>query len=579
MKKLLGILSAVSLTVSSPSLVVACATKERITSPKLNRDLAKQLLVSISGNKDLANIDFGSMFTDSEIESVVVNMVNELLSLQYSFDSTNSIYDRLGFKEKYTSTSEGIENLFKDKYKLETRTIAENKLFEEYTKSIKGDRLDYWSVQNSYSLNIQKATKVKSFDGTEDISVSKKNKYIYFNSGDTASEDKIWRFTYEDSKNKSAHLPEIKDLTSEYSGEKKAVFGVVDDSGKYHKISSKTALYLRFQDYFESKILEELNENLLTTAYLKSTMFDIKDSKDKGKSPYINSSSSVFSKTQTLSDSSSESWKTNVKMVWTIRFDITEPSTIDIINQELRKQSIIDPSNGALKTGKSISEIYNLFPTTSSKDGVPKPVIDNKSGYDSYFGWSGYQGLTIYNGDSSLGDSPISGKAYEANVKSWTKGAGIVKNGSNFLTVDSSNSNYADLVLVLPVYMIELLGGSNPTESTYEITGKGKDDKKAMIFSNTIGNDNVYTDRWNNNNNKDLHSKDIQDLVNNQNTGKQAQAALLNQIMYGISKDSSSSDLAKTIIYSKYLDKDEVYYAGLWNKIGSYIKNENDKDE
>ncbi|WP_339020531.1 hypothetical protein [Spiroplasma endosymbiont of Atherix ibis] len=577
MKKLLGILSAVSLTVASPSLVAACGSKERIKSPKLNRELAKQLLVSISGNKDLANIDFGSMFTDAEIESVVINMVNELLSLQYSFDSTNSMYDKLSFKEKYNSDSNGIEEAFKNKYNLESRTIAENKLFEEYTKSIKGDRLDYWSVQNNYSLNIQKDTTVKSFNGTEDINVSSKNKYIYFNSGNAANKDKIWRFTNENLKNKAAHLPELRDLTSEYSGIKEEIFGVLDKNDKYHKISSKTALYLRFQEYFKSKILEELNENLLTTAYLKSTMFDIKESKDKGKSPYINSSS-VFAKTQTLSDSSSESWKTNVKMVWTMRFDITEPSKIDQVNKALREKSdIIDPSSGALLSGKSISEIYKLASETANV--LPNPVIDNKSGYDSYFGWSGYQGLTIYNGDSSLGDSPISGKAYEANVKSWTKGAGIVKNGSNFLTVDSSNSNYADLVLVLPVYMIELLGGSNPTNSTYEIIGKSQEDKKAMIFSNTIGNDNVYTDRWNNNNNRDLHSKDIQELIDNENTGKQAQTALLNQIMYGISKDSTSSDLGKTIIYSKYLDKDEVYYAGLWNKIGSYIKNENDKDE
>ncbi|WP_342258921.1 lipoprotein [Spiroplasma endosymbiont of Dioctria linearis] len=577
MKKLLGILSAVSLTVSTPSLVVAC-TSARITKPKLNKELAKKLLVQISGNKDLANIDFGSLFTDAEIESVIVNMINELLSLQYSFDSTNTMFKSLDFKELYTSDKDkGIEESFKTKYSLESRTIAENKLFEDYTKSIGTTRLDYWAIRNNYNLNIQNdQTKVNSVSG-EQVEVNSSNPYIYISDSKPTGEaqDSIWKFSNEQGNNGTitgkSKLPTIEELTKEYQENGSSMFWVKNKKNEFENISAKSALYLRFQDYFESKLLEDMNDNLLTNAYLKSTMFNIKTIEEK-KAPFINPSSAMFSKTQTLNETSiNEYWKSNVKMVWTLKFDVTKAEAIDQINNKINaKKDILNTSSGALKEGKSIKEIVDIF-----KDDA-LVINDNKTAYDSYFGLQGYQGLTIYDGDNAIGESPIAGKAYEAKVKSWNNGPGIIKSSSeNFLTMDAENNNYADLVIVLPIYMIELLGGSNSEEATYKIVGKDNKEQSAIKFSNTIGNDTIYKDRWNNKNNSTLHSKDVAQLA----TDAKKQEALLNQIMFGISKDANSSDLAKTIIYSKYLDKDDVYYAGLWDKIGTYIKSEDDKDE
>ncbi|WP_342275214.1 lipoprotein [Spiroplasma endosymbiont of Cantharis lateralis] len=578
MKKLLGILSAVSLTVSTPSLVVAC-TSARITKPKLNKELAKKLLVQISGNKDLANIDFGSLFTDAEIEAVIVNMINELLSLQYSFDSTNSMFKSLDFKDLYTSDKDkGIEESFKTKYSLESRTIAENKLFEDYTKSVGTTRLDYWAIRNNYNLNIQNdKTKVNSMSG-EQVEVNSTNPYIYISDASPTGEaqDSIWKFSNEQGNNGTiagkSKLPTIEELTKEYQENGSSMFWVKNIEGEFENISAKSALYLRFQDYFESKLLEDMNDNLLTNAYLKSTMFNIKTIEEE-KAPFINPSSAMFSKTQTLNETSiNEYWKSNVKMVWTLKFDVTQAQTIDNINKEINKQAeLLNTSSGALKEGKKISEIVKIF-----ESGAIKPINDNKTAYDSYFGLQGYQGLTIYDGDNAIGESPIAGKAYEAKVKSWNNGPGIIKSSSeNFLTMDAENNNYADLVIVLPIYMIELLGASNSEESTYNIVGKDNEETSAIKFSNTIGNDTIYKDRWNNKNNSTLHSADVAELAKNE----KKQEALLNQIMFGISKDPNSSDLAKTIIYSKYLDKDDVYYAGLWDKIGTYIKSEDDKDE
>ncbi len=578
MKKLLGILSAVSLTVSTPSLVVAC-TSARITKPKLNKELAKKLLVQISGNKDLANIDFGSLFTDAEIEAVIVNMINELLSLQYSFDSTNSMFKSLDFKDLYTSDKDkGIEESFKTKYSLESRTIAENKLFEDYTKSVGTTRLDYWAIRNNYNLNIQNdKTKVNSMSG-EQVEVNSTNPYIYISDASPTGEaqDSIWKFSNEQGNNGTipgkSKLPTIEELTKEYQENGSSMFWVKNIEGEFENISAKSALYLRFQDYFESKLLEDMNDNLLTNAYLKSTMFNIKTIEEE-KAPFINPSSAMFSKTQTLNETSiNEYWKSNVKMVWTLKFDVTQAQTIDNINKEINKQAeLLNTSSGALKEGKKISEIVKIF-----ESGAIKPINDNKTAYDSYFGLQGYQGLTIYDGDNAIGESPIAGKAYEAKVKSWNNGPGIIKSSSeNFLTMDAENNNYADLVIVLPIYMIELLGASNSEESTYNIVGKDSEETSAIKFSNTIGNDTIYKDRWNNKNNSTLHSTDVAELAKNE----KKQEALLNQIMFGISKDPNSSDLAKTIIYSKYLDKDDVYYAGLWDKIGTYIKSEDDKDE
>ncbi|AGR41496.1 hypothetical protein [Spiroplasma taiwanense] len=579
MKKLLSLLGIASLSVSASSLVVACSNGERVTNPKLNLNIVKDILVKLSGDSSLANIDFGSLFDSSQITSVVVNMINELISLQYSFDSTNSKFKTLNFEEYALDNNGKIEETFKNQYDIKSRTIAEDNLFTEYTQSItKNNRLDYKNVQDGYALNpIQDKTVVKNSENIS-ITIAKSSK-IYISSEEPTSsnkDEKIWQFATENGSN-SPNLPKIEDLTSEFKEGSNGNFYVEDQDGKMQLISSKTALYLRFQDYFESKLLEDINANLLTNSFLDSNMFNIKKNTNAEAAPYINPSSALFSKTQTLKEiSGNEKWETNVKMVWTLRFDNTNGNTIKNKIRDIFEGSNIiqDKASGALDVTKSIKEIYELFTETAD---APSIITNEKDAYDPYFGLSGFQGFTLYENGSSIGTSPISGKSYEDAVKNWTHGSGVLKStDGSWSFADSENKNYEVVVVVLPIYMIELLGASNDSSSNYySINGKKDEEKSIIKFSNTISNETVYKDRWNAQDNKELHSKDIKDI----SLDKTQQEAMLNQIKYLVSNDSSTSELSKTVLYSMYLDEDQVYYAGLYDQIGKYIKNNDDEDD
>jgi hypothetical protein len=46
-----------------------------------------------------------------------------------------------------------------------------------------------------------------------------------------------------------------------------------------------------------------------------------------------------------------------------------------------------------------------------------------------------------------------------------------------------------------------------------------------------------------------------------------------------VSQDSNGQETAKKVIYSKYLDEDDIYYAGLYDQIGKYISKSDSEDE
>ncbi len=566
MKKLLGILGAISLFTSTSGVVVAC-NKERIKTPKLNRELAKQLIAKLKGS-DMASLDFGDMFSDEDITKVVVSIIDELIGQQYGYESTNYNLDKLGLKKYDYASGESKDSIPKsyiDSYLNNAGSIAEDLLFTEYTKSIaSGKRLDNSLLKSLYNLNVIQETKIKEYK-TDNEKTVPVGSYIEIN-------DKRWQVFNEDGKGGSNNLPTLEQLTQEYANKKESPFFVVLNDGKSTKIniSSKTALKLRFQDYFKNKLLSGIIENLLTMSFMEADMFTVSAAKE-GSSPYINTGSPIFSKTQSWNSSTTTDWTTNVRMVWSLKFDNTENKNNNAIKKIVEGIKEINQANGELKSGESIKKLFSAF--EDQKEKLPVYNGDNTNAYDSFFGLQGFKGFTLYENGTSLGTSPIAGAKYEDKVKEAKK-PGILFDNLTPYFVDAKNSNIAEVVIVLPLYMIELLGGSKENDSSgkvYEIKdadGKGK----AIEFGPSLINNSRYKDVWNQENNKKLHSKDVQDLNDQQST-------ILNQIKYLVSQDTGTADLAKTTLYSKYLNAKEIYFAGLYDQIGKYIRNDKDKDD
>ncbi|AKU79458.1 lipoprotein [Spiroplasma turonicum] len=608
MKKLIGWLTAISLVASTSSTVVACGDKDnswdvRPDKPKLNPELAKKLIASLAGDAAVANMDFGSFFSTDDATSIVVNMINELISKQYSFDSTNKLFKDLNFTDLYQKNDDGsIEQEFKQKYSSDTRSIAEDNLFLEYTKALSSNENFDFNTQAKYlyDLNIVNDTTVSTLDDKGDP----KNDSFEVKSSDykTVSFQRTgektptpWKYSGEiiegldENQTLKSHLPNIKDLTLEYSEDVKdenvTKFYLVKDEVKT-RISSKTALYLRFQQYFESKLLEDINANLLTKSFLDANMFKTKSAGD-GNNIFLNTSSPIFSKTQSWSNNTNEKLKTNVKMVWTVKYDNTKKDLKleEVIGKKLK--GVLNFATGEIINNfeKGVKDLIEALSSLDEKvvrdepseSTAYTPITNDSNSYDPYFGQSGFKGFTLYNNGTSIGDSPISGANYESAIKEWNNGAGLVfKSPEKYSFTDKDNGNYEEIVVVLPIYMIELLGGSGvDDQNTYEVIGKNTEERKKIKLGKSINNENEFKEIWNRPINSSLHSKDVQELL--KDTSKRN--SIINQLKYLVSNDSASSELAKTSLYSLYLDKDLVYYAGLYNEIGKYIKNEDDKDE
>ncbi|AHI53152.1 lipoprotein [Spiroplasma culicicola] len=575
MKKLLSLLGSVSLLTTAGNAVVAC-TNDRITSPKLDPDLAKQIIAKLAGT-DVASIDFGDLFSSADVTTVVVNIINDLISKQYSYDSTNKLLSQLGLNQ-YAKPGESnlLPEDFLNFFNQNASTIAEDILFTEYTKSISsGIRMDFTQANSLYALNPIRETTVKSFDGESDIKVNIQDK-IWFNG-------KIWAKGSE-SVDGNKELPKLEDLTEEYAS-KKAIFKIGATESSANEITAKTALKLRFQDYFENKLMKDIISNLLTTSFIEANMFNISSQAGENSNKngaYLNISNTLFSKTQSWNTSSTADWKTNVKMVWSYKIDNTDQKAAAQIKTAFNAlNSFIDTSTGELKDDTSLFKLMEDFKTNL---GSETPIYngDGSNAYDSFFGKEGFKGITIYENGVSIGTSPIANKAYEDAVKTSTK-AGILLN-SNTLPFfnDTDNSNIAEVVFVLPIYMIELLGASIGSENdVYKINGAPsstideEENSVAINFGPTSQSSTRYSDVWNNLNNMKYHSTDVRTIASNEANRQ----AMINQIKYVVSQDTSVSDLAKTVLYSQYLDVDEIYYAGLFDQIGRYIKSDEDEDD
>ncbi|QGS52194.1 lipoprotein [Spiroplasma tabanidicola] len=602
MKKLLGFLGAITLITSTSSLAVACDNKpDRVSKVSLNPELAKQLIAALAGDPSLANKDFGDIFSSSDATTIVVRIINELIAKKFGYDSTNNNLEKLGLKKFDDENSEGyLPQQFIDTYKNQAGTVAEDLLFTEYTSSISSTRLDFSQINTKlYSLNpIEEVKSIVDLNG-KSFNVIKGAKISFNKDG-----DKEWTILAEGD-NKQQNLPELSDLTNP-----KSIFFI---DGKYtsdnakHQISPKTALRLRFQDYFDNELVKNIISNLLTMSYMDANNFSILPSsesqEDSTMSPFINTSSPLFSKTQswftTNTTGENRNWTTNVRMVWSIKFRKDNESKV---RDELKKHDInsgsdkvVDFSNGNLKQGSSLIKLMSDI-AKSLKTEEESGVIyneDNSNAYDSFFRAQGYKGFTIFENGSAIGNNPISGKNYESAVKEAKKPSILLKSGSPFFE-DNEDKNIEEIVFTLPIYMIELLGASAESNDSYIYQIKGADEKGKDIefgWSGYGSSKTKYKDIWNQDNNKEYHSVDVQNLISGKDIEDSSQVstqesnynsagyAMINQIKYMVSQDSTISELAKTVLYTKYLDADHIYYAGLYDQIGKYIKNNKDADD
>jgi hypothetical protein len=581
MKKLLSLLGSISLIASTSGVAVSCgASNTRIATPTLNGDRARKLIAKLADSSDFG-FTFGDLFSDIDITTTIVNEINRFVSINYNFATTNNTLGTLGL-QKYGLT-DGGNKAFETRFDNIIRTVAEDSLFNEYSKTIVNGPSPSFEMTLSkqlYSLNPIATTEVQDTEGNT-YSVAKGTK-IKFGDGDAA---KNWEVLGEDEdKVLATSTPTIKDLTQEFTDGGTSPFKIAafdkDGESKDITITSKTALELRFQDYFNNKKMYDAMTNALTMVYNQSTMW-----RTSADGAYFDITNPVFSKTGSWTTSD---FHTNVKMVWTYTVPKTAADDVQAALKGTDKDKALD-ADGKF-TANGITNLSGLVDAIKKVAGADTNK-DTTDGNDPYFGLTGYKGVVVSQDGTTIGDNPISGAAYESAVNATdnlkNSGGITVQDSNSWYFQNADNKNNVDFVITLPIFILQLLGvdkavspkNDDEKANIYSIKGANvandETDQKAISFdrSSSSQSSDSYTTLWKRNNK--YKSEDVNTLVSD----PVKQESLFQQIQYLVSQDSNGQETAKKVIYSKYLDEDDIYYAGLYDQIGKYISKSDSEDE
>jgi hypothetical protein len=581
MKKLLSLLGSISLIASTSGVAVSCgASNTRIATPTLNGDRARKLIAKLADSSDFG-FTFGDLFSDIDITTTIVNEINRFVSINYNFATTNNTLGTLGL-QKYGLT-DGGNKAFETRFDNIIRTVAEDSLFNEYSKTIVNGPSPSFEMTLSkqlYSLNPIATTEVQDTEGNT-YSVAKGTK-IKFGDGDAA---KNWEVLGEDEdKVLATSTPTIKDLTQEFTDGGTSPFKIAafdkDGESKDITITSKTALELRFQDYFNNKKMYDAMTNALTMVYNQSTMW-----RTSADGAYFDITNPVFSKTGSWTTSD---FHTNVKMVWTYTVPKTAADAVQAALKGTDKDKALD-ADGKF-TANGITNLSGLVDAIKKVAGADTNK-DTTDGNDPYFGLTGYKGVVVSQDGTTIGDNPISGAAYESAVNATdnlkNSGGITVQDSNSWYFQNADNKNNVDFVITLPIFILQLLGvdkavspkNDDEKANIYSIKGANvandETDQKAISFdrSSSSQSSDSYTTLWKRNNK--YKSEDVNTLASDH----VKQESLFQQIQYLVSQDSNGQETAKKVIYSKYLDEDDIYYAGLYDQIGKYISKSDSEDE
>lgn len=574
MKKLLAILATTTLTVSSGALLVSCSSGlVRQDKLKYNIDVLKQILFDITGDvkwtdKENSPIDsnLGDYLTESKVNEIIQSTLDQTLGLQSSFESTNANLKSL----KSDAIYKGVNDFNEKSYTKQSNSIAQKKLFKEYTTALSNNEsFDFQKLMDGFSLGVTKETKVTPFGETSSVNIPV-GATIKF-----GTDKKIWATSVENIKDTGARgIPTVDMFTAEYSSNKAQFY--VNNGKSDIEISALTALSLRFQDYFVNQLESDIISNIMVMSHMTSKMFRYRDSK-----AYLNPTNAFTNKLQDFNPSNND-WKTNVKMIWTVKYDKSKMGK----GESAALVQGIKKFNDSSNKEKSIKNILTINDSNTNELGIT-PILKDTS-YDSYFGLSGFQGIKF----DTFGDDPTSGKTWADKVNDQQNGARIIYNTDLQPGFSSNNPNYNEIVVVLPIYFIELMTGNSKDkdnnssekisrESAAEVTPTDvysiKDAKGGVATTVQLGRAGSSTEdiwqKWNGfKNNKG--SVDVRDTLAQDDKREN----LLNELMYMACTNTSFIDAAKRDIYTKYLDKDTIYYSGIWDMVKKYIDDEEDED-
>ncbi|PTD33773.1 putative lipoprotein [Mycoplasma mycoides subsp. mycoides KH3J] len=594
MKKLLTILGSILLSTGTATVAVACTTKnDKFNKPFITDELAQKIISGLKLSDDF-NFTTGERFSKLDYKSLILDMINEIISKNKYTDNWNNLSKKFGLEIEQAKEfgNKKAENVLKN--------LSTIKLFADYT-SKRAFEEDFDSVDLSYSENYPlNPYNLESKNGQKDKTVYA----IYYknNNGGSSSGSSSngggtngeatwlrWQTTGEfdnidnpipstpqlpnislltdtSSKNfRIAKLSKPKDQeyitnTASVKEDGKATNNGNNEFVEWYKNSSdkfetdgQGIMQYRFMYHFKTKIEAKLFNDLLGHAYIDSNLFvDKNDNKSaSNKKIILNNVSKLISDIQS-NYSQVDKTISNVKMVWAFSLDKQKVSEVNgAINQ------YVNP-DGSLTNEDNKKTLKNVFDKIKYK-----ATNESKQGTDSLLSISGFNGF-VKNKDNNIeslsGDLKLTEEAKKAvarvNVPSL-----LTNNNNGFA---SENSNNVDYVFVLPIYLNDLFS-SNDMQIKRETESSGGAGSNGSNYEL-----NVLENTWVNLNDKfSLDNRYFDNLtikkVESQNNGE-ALVANNNDKWYVSLKNGNDnkkvevtySDDSKKIITLKKVDKNNI---------------------
>ncbi|AGM26548.1 hypothetical protein SSYRP_v1c09610 [Spiroplasma syrphidicola EA-1] len=558
MKKLLSLLGSIALITATTTNVIACNsnTNDRFTKPAINDEIKRWVLAQIDSDNasNTVKYSFNDLFTKAELKTAAVRLINTVIS-KFFYGAEESS------RARFTSVSlpnDSPDSKIAQQLVNFVEQVAMDNLYTSYLNSIeKSNPLEIQIAKDGYSIDYQ----------TDNWYVAGVKSYFWTES--------LTNFDY--TKSRSELDQENFKLDSKDLGTTYADFTKEKDANKQKKM-----LRVRFKDYFDHVLVPKVLDNILTATYLHQNQL-----RTNGQtSIYLNKNGTLFNAIQSWNTTTGSTWNTYVKMAWELKLPM------DKLNALFETGGVFkDPAafNTKFRTDKAalITDIKTAFSTADS---------ENHEGIDPIFGvnnFKGFIGMKKTSGTPAAADIFTTNPGIDAYKDKLVDPAavGLLKSGegqnpSSYQFIDS-NKRYGSVVIVLPIYAIDLMKNTSLNYSEKAETSHNVDlnwyagnspiedldqewlqqQKSITWLYNQVGFLGTNDDKGN-----PIYNEDGS-LVNTPAEGIE-KAKLLKWLEYTFATRDDLQTAAKTKLYSNAFanNPDNIYSQTLYDEIGSYIQ-------
>ncbi|AGM25537.1 lipoprotein [Spiroplasma chrysopicola] len=553
MKKLLSLLGSITLISATATNVIACNSNknDRFTKPAINDEIKRWILAQIDSDNESNKVkySFNDIFTKAELKTAAVRLINTVISKFFygAEESSRARFTSVSLPND-SPNSQSAQQLVNF-----VEQVATDNLYTSYLNSIeKADPLEIQIARDGYSVDYQTSgwyvAGVKSYfwkDGATGLDYTKSR--IDLGEENFILDSKTLGTTYKDFEDKDVNV-------------------------------QKQMLRVRFKDYFNHVLVPKVLDNILTATYLHQNQL-----RTNGQtSIYLNKNGTLFNAIQSWTGST---WNTYAKMAWELKLPIDKLNALFASGGPFENPSQF---NATFRTDSTLlqTKVKNAFSTADS---------EIREGIDPIFGinnFKGFIGMKKTSGAPTAGDiftTHTGIDAYKDKLVDPTA-VGLLKSGegqstSSYQFIDS-NKRYGSVVIVLPIYAIDLMKNTSLNYSEKAETSHNVDlnwyagnspiedldqewlqqQKSIVWLYDQIGYLGTHTE-----NGIAIYNEDgslIEDSVEIQ------KAKLLKWLEYTFATRDDLQTAAKTKLYSNAFanNPDNIYSQSLYDEIGSYIQ-------